>query len=156
MCVGRHQSRPGRRGLTGQRIDQCHEFPLDHANAASQIQTEVERHLLVARPTGVQPFPGIANPFDQLAFHERMHVLVVAINKAGVGHAALANLLQRGSDGRRVFGREHAGQGEPLGPRQTPVHVVLEQSAVESERRLKLKDLFVWRRVKPAGPQMCH
>ncbi len=53
-------------GATSAAID-ARERPLQQRDAAAQVQTQIDRHLLVARSAGVQTSPGVAEPLDQHA-----------------------------------------------------------------------------------------
>ena len=86
--VRRHQRIGRGLGLVGEhgrRAPRC--AALDLGNPALQVEPEIDRDLLVARPAGVQAAAGVANPRHELAFDERVHVLVVArgsdVKKAG-------------------------------------------------------------------------
>ena len=74
--VRRHQRVAGRFGALGERRDQRGDAPLQLRDAPFQIQPQVDRDLLVARASGVQPPAGVADPRDQFALDERVHVLV--------------------------------------------------------------------------------
>ena len=49
---------------------------LQRRNPPPQIETQVERDLLVARPSGMKAPPDVADTFDQLALDETVHILV--------------------------------------------------------------------------------
>ena len=66
--------RPRRRGRRGR--DERAQLILDDADAATQVQAQVERHLLVARATRVQALAGRPDALHELALHEGVHVLV--------------------------------------------------------------------------------
>jgi hypothetical protein len=60
---------------------------------AHQIQAQIERDLLVARPARMEPPAGVANPLDEHALHETVDVFVVAVDERRIGSAALADLF---------------------------------------------------------------
>ena len=49
---------------------------LDRGDAPLQVEPEIDGDLFVARPPGVQPPAGVADPRDQFALDEGVHVLV--------------------------------------------------------------------------------
>ena len=154
--VRRHE-RPARRLRPAREgVDEGHHLVLDDGDAPAQVEAEVERHLLVPRPAGVQPLPGVADALDQLALDEGMDVLVRPVDERGVAAAPVADLDEGVPDCGRVPGRQHAGAGEGLRPREAPGDVILEQPPVERERRLEREDLLVGGAVEPAGPQVSH
>ena len=57
---------------------------LQQRDAPPQVQAQVERHLLVARPSGVQPPAGVAEPLDEQPLDEAVHVLVGAVDERRV------------------------------------------------------------------------
>ena len=116
--VGRHQRVAGAVGLIGQRRDHGAHPGLQQRNAPPQVETEVERHLLVARTAGVQAPSVVADKRHQLPFDEAVDVLVVAADPGGIGAAALENLLQAVADA--ADGRGVEGAGASPARRPTP------------------------------------
>ena len=86
MCVSRHQGVAGR-SAWHERADQPHQCGLQHRNPATQVEPQIERHLIVARAAGVQPLARVADGFDQLALDEGVHVLVVAVDERRIARA---------------------------------------------------------------------
>ena len=74
----RHQRVARRRGLRRQRVDDAGDRALEQRNAPPQVEPQIERHLLVARPAGVQTPAGVAEPLDEQPLDEAVHVLVGA------------------------------------------------------------------------------
>ena len=70
------------------------ELPLQQRNAAPEIQPEIERHLFVARSSGVQALAEIADALDELALDERVHVLVGAVDECGLAPAAIEDFVR--------------------------------------------------------------
>ena len=101
--VRRHQRGAGRLGLIGAGRDERRDRLLQHRNPPPQVQPQVERDLLVARAAGVQTPAGVADPFDQLALDEAVHVFVGARHECRIAAAFLQDRLQarRRSRGRR-------------------------------------------------------
>ena len=154
--VRRHE-RPARRlRPVREGVDEGHHLVLDDGDAPAQVEAQVEGHLLVPRPAGVQPLPGVADALDQLALDEGMYVLVRPVDERGVAAAPVADRDEGVPDRGRVPGRQHAGAGEGLRPREAPGDVIVEQPPVERERRLEREDLLVGGAVEPAGPQVRH
>ena len=152
--VRRHQRSTGRRRAAGERVDQPGHLALHRRQPPPQVQPQVERHLLVAGAAGMQPPAHVARALDQLALDECVHVLVVALEERGVAPPGLQDGGQSVADGGGVRRGQHAGPRQRLGPRQAALHVVLEQAAVEGERRLEAEDGGVRRGLEPAGPQV--
>ena len=83
MRVGRHQSLTRARCLIGQRFDETGGVLLKARNSPSQIEAQIERHLLVARSTGVEAAAQIAESFDELPLDEAVNVLVRTSDERG-------------------------------------------------------------------------
>ena len=152
--VGRHDRLTRRRRAARKRGHQRDDLPLQHRQPPPQVEAQIQRYLLVARTTGVEPAPDISQAVDELALDERVHVLVGTRDEPGIVPTAPADLDQRVANGAGVGGRQHAGSGQRLGPGQTPLDIVLEQAPVEPERGLEAEDLLVGSALEPAGPQM--
>jgi hypothetical protein len=94
----------------------------------------------------VQTAPGLADALDELAFDERMHVLVAS---RGVGgkesriRASREDLLQPRRYGLRILLFQHTRPLERFRPRQTTADVVFEQTAIESKRCAELEQCGV-------------
>ena len=116
-------------------------------NPPPQVQPEVERHLLVARPAGVQPPAGVADALDELALDERVHVLVVGARRSApdwrarpariASRPATIAVRRRPATARR--------RGERLGPGHAAGDVVFDQTAIDGERLAVVEDLGVGR-----------
>ncbi len=72
-----HERIPRALRLIEQHADQRHDRPLQGGNLALQIQAQVDGNLLVAGPTGVQPASSVADPLDQLALDEGVHIFIL-------------------------------------------------------------------------------
>ena len=152
--VGGHQRFAGRLGLIGQRGDERAHARLQQRNAAPQVEAEVDRHLFVARPAGVQAASVVADQRHELTFHEGVDVFVVARHPGRI----LAALGEDGGEpfanprhGRRV---EHPGSAERISPRQATGDVVLEELAVEVKRHAEVEGGRIRRLIEPSRPQM--
>ena len=157
--VGRHQRVAGALGAGRQDLHERDDRLLHRRHAALQVQPQIDRDLLVARPAGVQPAAGVADARDQLALDERVHVLVV-LGRGRVEERLVAavrqHLLEPRLDRGRIRWTEHAGARERLRPRQAAAHVVLEQPAIEPERPPELEQRRVGISLEPSGPEMRH
>src|SRR5262245_63298199 len=78
MRVRRHQRLGGRLPLIGERGNQLYETVLQQRYPTTQVEPQIERHLLVARASGMKPSPCVTNPLGQLSLDEAMNVLVGA------------------------------------------------------------------------------
>ena len=88
---------PARSRLIGAGGHERRDRVLQRRNAAAQVQPQVERDLLVARAAGVQPAARVADPLDELALDEAVHVLVGPGNRRRIA----ASLLEDRAAGRR-------------------------------------------------------
>ena len=154
--VGRHQGVARPLGLVEARRDEAHHQPLDGGDAPPDVEPQVERHLLVARPARVQALACVADAGDQLALDERVHVLVVAFDERGVRDRLVEQALQRAADDPRLFGPQHARVGEGLGPREAAHDIVFEQPPVEAERRAPGEDVGIGGSAEASRPQCAH
>ena len=112
---------------------------LQAGNLPPQIQAQIQRHLLVAGASGVQPLAQIADAFDKLALDECVHIFVGAVDERRLAPASLENVVQRS---RHLLGFgfvEDADTGEPLDPRKAARHVVFEETPIEAKGRPELE-----------------
>ena len=126
---------------------------LQQRNAPAQVQPQVERHLLVARSTGVQSPARLADFFDELALDEAVDVFVGSRDIRGIAASLLENLLEPFPDRRRILLRQHTGGAERLGPGEAARHVVCKERAVEAEGDLEVERRWIGRRIETAGPE---
>ena len=155
---GRHQRVAGRRAPARASAATTRATRLlQQRNPPPQIEPQIERHLLVARPAGVQPPAGVAEPLDEQPLDEAVHVFVGARRRtpgsrgrARGCRASAASICRASSRGK------HAGPAERPRPREAARHVVFEQAAIEAERRAELERRRIGRRVEAAGPESCH
>ena len=82
---------------------------LEPRNPAAEIQAQIQRDLFVPRASGVEASAGIADAFDQLPFHEAVHVLVVARDPRRIRPCRARGSRQRRSMARASSARQHAG-----------------------------------------------
>src|SRR5262245_44024408 len=154
--VGRHQcvtcgARLGKQGtdcLGGRMLQQW--------NPSPEIQTEIERDLLVPRTARVKTLPCIAEAFDEQPLHETVNIFVGTVDKRRIRSPTLENGLERGIDGGRLRPRQHAGLLERTGPRQTAAYVVLEEASIETEGGTPFECRLIGGCGKSAGPERCH
>ena len=90
----RPPARPGRGSAAMRRSD----LPLDGRNPPPDVEPQVERHLLVARPPGVEALARVADARDELALDERVHVLVGPVDERGICAGRLEQRLERVAD----------------------------------------------------------
>ena len=112
---------------------------LQTGNLAPQIEAQIERHLLVAGASRVQPLAEIADALDELPLDERVHVFVRTVDERRLAPASLENLVERR---RHLLGFglvEDADASEPLDPRKAARHVVFEETPIESKGRPELE-----------------
>ncbi len=72
-----HHGSPCPLRLVRHHADECSNLPLDLRHAPFHVQTQIERHLLIAGAAGMKAAAGLPDPLHQLALHERVHILVV-------------------------------------------------------------------------------
>ena len=85
---------------------------LQQRDAPPQIEPQIERDLLVARPAGVQAPPGVAEPLDQQPLDEAVDVLVGAADERRIRSAALEDVGERRFD-LRALRRARARRRSP-------------------------------------------
>ena len=128
MRVRRHHGRAGRRRLMRECRNQISHRHLDGRNPALEVQTEIERHLLVPRPAGVEPAPGIADALDEFAFDERVDILVWRVaNDPGARPNVAPDGLEAAANGVGVGRRQHPGAAEGGRPGFAPGQVVFDE-----------------------------
>jgi hypothetical protein len=152
--VRRHHRVAGELRLRHAGLDHRRQRPPHLGDAPLEIETHVHRHLLVARPPGVQPLAGVADAGDELAFHERVHVLVAgAIEEAGIGGDGAADVVEAGDERRDVALGQHPGPAERLGPGLAAGDVLVHQAPIDGERLAELEDRGVGRLGESSGPE---
>ena len=151
-----HERVAGRGRLVHQSGDHAGDPALQQRNVTHQVEPQIERHLLVARPARMQPPAGIANPFDEHALHEAVNVLVVAVDEGRIRTAALANLLERLFDLIGLGVRQHAGASEGARPGDAAGYILVKEAAVEAKRRAELEGVGIRRPVESSRPECCH
>ena len=102
-------------------------------NPPPKIEPQVERHLLVARASGVQTFAEIADALDELALDKRVHVFVGAVDERGFAASPLEDIDERRGHLLGLGLAEHARAGKPLDPREAARHIVFEETPIEPE-----------------------
>ena len=152
MGERRHQRVAGGGRLRGQPLDDRGHRALQQRDAPPQVEPQIERHLLVARSSGVQPSAGVAEPFDELPLDETMHVLVAAVDERRVRAPELEDPGQRRFNLLRFVCGEHARGFQRAAPREAAGHIVFEETAIETEGGAELERRGVGGRVETAGP----
>ena len=153
----RHQRVARRRRLRGERVDERRDGALQQRNAPPQVEPQIERHLLVARSSGVQPAAGVAEPLDEQALDEAVHVLVGAGDERRIRPASLEDRRRASASiCARFVRRQHAGLAQRARPRQAAGDIVFEQAAIEAERGAEFERRRVGRGVEAAGPEVSH
>src|SRR5687767_14770958 len=153
MRIRRHQRGRGALGLIGARSHQRHEILLQQRDSSSQIQSQVERHLLVARAAGMKSTTGVANPFDETTLDKAVDVLVRTCDRLRVAPALLEDHLQRADDRFAVFPAEHPRGFQRVRPRDAAGDVVLKEQTVEAERDAEVEGGRIGCSVEAAGPE---
>ncbi len=157
VCVRGHRRVPGQLRLGHEGFDYGDDRSLQLWNLPTQVQPEVDRHLLVARSAGVQSFAGLADALNEFPLHKRMHILIVgSVEHGGVGVDGDTHSVETGNDGGGVGGGEYTRTTEGLGPGATAGDVLIDQAFVDGQRLAEIKDLRVGGVVEPAAPQICH
>src|SRR5205814_3199369 len=118
MSVRRHKAIARLGSLPRKRLDKGGERLLERRDAPPQVQTEIERHLLVARSSRVQPPSRIAKSLDEQPLDEAVYVFIKAGDEGRIRAALLENVGQRLLDLTRIFEPEHAGLRESPRPCQ--------------------------------------
>ena len=152
----RHQGVGGGHSLACEGGDAGFHAPLQRLNAAAQVESQIDRDLLVARPAGVKATARVAQALDEQPLDETVDVLVRPVNEAGVGAPSLENVGENGFDLARLIGREHTGLCEHTRPRDAPRHVIFKKTPVEAKRGAKLERGDIGDGIEPAGPECSH
>src|SRR5688572_33167335 len=139
-------------GLVGKRRNRGAKLLLQQRNPSPQIQTEIDRYLLIPRTPGMKTTAGVANAGDQLALNETVDVLVIAADPRRLLAPALKNRVESIRDGCCVVGVEHTSARERFGPGQAACHVVFEQAAIEWKRDAEIECRWIGRRIKSSRP----
>ena len=139
--------------LIGERRNQLYEPLLKQRYAATQVETQVERNLLVARPTGMEPPARVANSLDQFPFDEAVDVLVFAGNESRIAAGFFKNRFQTPSDGGRIFFRQYAACAKRLRPREAARDVVFKQRPIETKRNAEVEGSRIGLCVETTGPE---
>src|SRR5262245_6647629 len=153
MRVRGHQCFAGAFGLIGKCRNQLYERLLNHWYPAPKVQAQVERYLLVARPTGMEPPAGIADALNQLPFDKAVDVLICPGDERRIAAPFFKNRFKTLSDRRSVLLRQHAARAERLRPCQAAGDIVFEQGAVETERNAEIEGRRIGLCVETAGPE---
>jgi hypothetical protein len=148
-----HQSAVGRRRPRRERGDRIDNPAPQERNPPHQVETEVERHLLVSRTAGVEASAGIAQPFHEQPFDEAVNVFVGAIDKGRIGSAAFEDGLQRVLDLVGLCVGQDAGPAQRPCPGDAAGYIVLKQTAIELEGGTELEGGRVRLGVESSGPE---
>ena len=152
MGVGRHQRVAGAVSKPDETSSRSGNLALDRRHPPLQVQPQVDGDLFVTRSPGMQSSSSIANPRDEFALDEGVDILVAV----RVGHerrirqALVVDRTKTGVDRGGIRRREHAGTREPRRPRQAPADIILEQPAIEAERRTKREEIRIGIARKPS------
>ena len=131
--VGGHQVLAALLRLRDKGCHQAADLRAELPDVSLQVETQVERHLLVAGPPGVEPFARLADALDQHALDKRMDVFVRARDERGIPAALVEDRVQAPSNRLAVSRADDAGRCERLGPRQAARHVLVEEARVEGQ-----------------------
>ena len=134
VCIRRHQRLAGRAGLARERPDNRRDRLLKGGNAAPEIEPEIERHLLVARPPGVQPLPRVTEFGDEQALDEAVYVLVGTVHERGIRAALRENV-----DSADWMDAASSAVRTPA-PASARAHARLPVTSSSNSRRSKLND----------------
>src|SRR5262245_19467564 len=92
--VRRHERVSSRGRLINESPHHTHNGLLQLRIAPRKVQGHVERHLLVARSSGVKSTTGIANLLDQLALDKAVDILVRTVHIGGILQPLVENLAE--------------------------------------------------------------
>ena len=67
-------------GLVTKHVDKLFDLALDMLAGGTQVQPDIQRHLVVAAAAGVQPLTRIADAGGQRLLDEGMHILGVGVD----------------------------------------------------------------------------
>jgi hypothetical protein len=151
--VGGHESGGGALGPIDEGRHQARDRALERRDPPAQVQPEIQRYLLVARPSRVQPLAHRSRAGNHLAFDERVNVLVVPVHEAGIAPPFVEDADQRRHDRGALVGCQHTSRLQRLGPRDAARHVVFEQATVERKRAAEVEGRGIGLGVEAPGPE---
>ena len=123
----------------------------------AEVEAQIDGHLLVARPSGVQALAGLPDALRPArapptrARPRRRH----RRSRDRAGRAASSS-ASAALDRRVLGGREHARAVKRLGPRKAARDVVLDEPAIERKRSAERENVLVGLSGEPAGPEGAH
>src|SRR5262245_41069810 len=153
MRIRGHQRLANAFRLIGECRNQLDEPLLKQRYPATQVETQVERYLLVARPPGMEPPARVANTLDQFPFDEAVDVLVFAGTKRRSGAPFFKNRFHTSSDGGSILFRQHAACAKRLRPREAARDVVFKQRPIETERNAEVEGSRIGLCIETTGPE---
>ena len=94
MGVGRHHRVTRRFRLSRKRGDDSRHLVLKSRDPSAEIQSKVERNLLVARASCVKPLAEVADSIDELPLHECVNVFVRPVNERRIAPPLLEDVVE--------------------------------------------------------------
>ena len=156
MRERRHQGIGGGRGLPCQRGNDASESLLKERDAPPEVEAQIHRDLLVARPARVEAAAGVAEPLHEEPLDKTVHVFVRAVDERLVRPATRENVGERGLDLPGLIAGEDAGARQRPRPRKTSGDIVFEQAAIEAERGAPFKGRRIGCGLEAPGPESRH
>ena len=120
----------------------------------AQIEPQIQRHLVVAAPSGVELAAHFADEFGQPRLDRHVNVLVRRREPEPPAGDLLLHLLEPADQFVRLAAGEHAGPLERPAVRDAPGNVVPVEPAVDCERRRERLDLRIRLATEPASPEL--
>ncbi len=140
LQMGEARHRVG--GMLGSAVGQgAHDvgkLGVDAVDRVADPKAEIRRHLVVARPPGVQPPPGIADPLGEPRLDVHVDVFEVGREAECPGLDLARDLRQAAPDRRFVIGRENADPHQHGGVGKRAADVLAPHLAVEADRGIYL------------------
>src|SRR5207247_3094695 len=112
---------------------------LQWRNPSHQIQSQIDRDLLVARASGVQAASDVAQPLHNQPLDEAVNVFVGSVDEARIGPSPFENFGERLLDLTGLIPRENAGRCKRARPGDAPRHIVFKEAPIELKGRAELE-----------------
>ena len=143
-------------GLVAQHGDQLGDLPGKLGGGITQVQPDIQRHLIVAAAPGVQPFAGIPHAGGQRLFDKGVDILGGGVNFQRTAVQILQNRLQAFVDIVNILRGDDALLAQHSGMHHTAADVLLDHTGVKPDGRVEVVDPAVHGFGRPTLPKLGH
>ncbi len=124
-------------------LDQFLDLALQMAGGFPQVEAQVQRHLVVAAASGVQPLARIPHPGGEGLFHEGMHILGGGVDFQRAAVQILQNALQAFVDILHILSGNDALAAQHGGMDHTALDILLDHPCVKPDGGVEVIDAAV-------------